>query len=113
MRKIKRIEVGSEFGAGTRGASLGPDALRMAIIKKQYELFSDEDTIRIMEDPGQLGKDILFFNAKRIQAVLDVQHRIANAIGQVLGDEVFPFVISCFRSGKWNHPPLRSTWVSK
>lgn len=94
MRKIKRIEVGAEFGAGTRGASLGPDALRMAIINKQYELFSDEETIRIMEDPGQLGKDILFFNAKRIQAVLDVQKRIADAIGQVLGDKEFPFVIA-------------------
>ena len=94
MRNIKRVEVGAEFGAGTRGASLGPDALRMAIINKQYELFSEESTIRIIEDPGILGKDILFFNAKRIQAVLDVQRRIAGSISAVMKEGFFPFVIS-------------------
>ena len=30
MKKIRFIQVKSEIGAGTRGASLGPDAIRIA-----------------------------------------------------------------------------------
>ena len=94
MRKIKRIEVGAEFGAGTRGASLGPDALRMAIINRKYEIFGEEDTIRIMADPGRLKKEILHSNAKRIQAVLEVQQQISSTVSKVINNKEFPLVIS-------------------
>ena len=34
MKRIKLLEVRSELGAGTRGASMGIDALRVACLNK-------------------------------------------------------------------------------
>lgn len=94
MRKIIRIEVASEFGAGTRGASMGPDALRMAMINKHYEFFNADDTIRIYGDIDRLGSDIRHVNAKRIKFIQELQNRIANSVSETLNDGNFPFVFS-------------------
>jgi len=40
-RELKFIEVKSELGAGTRGASLGIDALKIASLNKKNDVFAD------------------------------------------------------------------------
>ena len=39
MKKIKFLEANSELGAGTRGASLGIDAIKVASLNKKNNLF--------------------------------------------------------------------------
>ncbi|MEM9280021.1 MAG: arginase, partial [Pseudomonadota bacterium] len=40
MKQLLVLEVRSEIGAGTRGASLGIDAIKMAALNAQSDFFS-------------------------------------------------------------------------
>jgi arginase len=47
QKKIKFIEVKSEIGAGTRGASLGVDAIKIAALDYGSNIFSKYETVEI------------------------------------------------------------------
>ncbi|MEP7168974.1 MAG: arginase, partial [Bacteroidota bacterium] len=50
MSKIKFIEVKSEIGAGTRGASLGIDAIKIAALDYGSTLFNKIETTEIKNE---------------------------------------------------------------
>lgn len=94
MRKIKLVEIAAEFGAGTRGASLGIDALHFACIKKGYSVYREMPSILIEGDPERLFDKIHYERAKRIDLISDVLEKIVNTVSGVLHAGEFPFVIS-------------------
>lgn len=47
MSKINIVQCPSEIGAGTRGASLGPQALQINAAEQNFALYSNHDTLKI------------------------------------------------------------------
>ncbi|MDO6389205.1 arginase [Pontibacter sp. BT731] len=94
MKKIKLIEVRSELGAGTRGASMGIDALRVACWDKGCDYFKRFNSISVPDLNYTLFEKDLFPNAHRIDSILAVQKNIANAVVQTLELDMFPLVLS-------------------
>ena len=45
MKKVRLVEVKSEIAAGTRGASMGPDAIKIAALDYGSNLFKKIDSI--------------------------------------------------------------------
>ena len=54
MSQLNLVECASETGAGTRGASLGPQALQIDAIEQNLSLLSEMDRITIPVPPVQL-----------------------------------------------------------
>ncbi|MBX0334464.1 arginase [Pontibacter sp. HSC-14F20] len=94
MKKIKLIEVRSELGAGTRGASMGIDALRVACWDKGCDYFKRFNSVSVPDLNYTLFDKDLFPNAHRIDSILTVQKNIANAVEQTLELDMFPLVLS-------------------
>ncbi|MHC2991285.1 arginase [Pontibacter sp. HJ8] len=94
MKKIKLIEVRSELGAGTRGASMGVDALRVACWDKGCDYFKRFNSISVPDLNYTLFDKDLFPNAHRIDSILTVQKNISNVVEQTLELDMFPLVLS-------------------
>jgi arginase len=94
MKKIKLIEVRSELGAGTRGASMGVDALRVACWDKNCDYFKRFNSVSVPDLNYTLFDKDLFPNAHRIDSILTVQKNISNAVEQTLELDMFPLVLS-------------------
>lgn len=54
MKKIRFIEVKSEIAAGTRGASMGPDAIKVAALDYGSNLFKKIDATEVPNENKQL-----------------------------------------------------------
>ena len=93
-RDISIIELAAEFGAGTRGASLGVDAIRFACLNKGYRRYFTFPSIYIEGDPDRLVDREYFPSAKRIDLILSVYEKHVGRVHEVLDSNHFPFVIS-------------------
>ena len=97
MRKgkaIRLIEVKSEVGAGTRGASLGVDAVKIAALDFRSNFFRTNKGINIPDDNAALYGTIDNRYAKRIRSVLKMYERIGAAVRDTMKDGRFPIIIS-------------------
>ena len=94
MKNIKLIEVPSEIGAGTRGASLGIDAIKVAALDFMSNFFIHFPSEKIEEENKLLYEPIQSPYAKRIQGVLTVNERISKAVSESIKNHFFPLVIS-------------------
>src|ERR1035437_6062305 len=97
MRKGKQIrlsEVRSEVGAGTRGASLGIDAIKIAALDFRSNFFKTHRSINIPDDNASLYGMIESRYAKRIRSVLKMYERVAAAVRDSLKDGKFPIMLS-------------------
>ncbi|PJJ61279.1 arginase [Hymenobacter chitinivorans] len=94
MRRIKLIEVRSELGAGTRGASLGVDALRIACLNKGSDYFRRFNAVAVPDQNHVLFDKNHFPFAKHIDSVYTVQKAIANTVEQTLRFGEFPVVLA-------------------
>ena len=94
MNKVKLIEVKSELGAGTRGANMGVDALRVACWDKGSDYFKRFNSVSVPDLNYTLFDKDLFPNAHRIDSILTVQKNIANTVEQTIGLGMFPLVLS-------------------
>jgi len=94
MKELKIISVKSEIGAGTRGASLGVEALKIASLDlnsdffKQYELVEVEDVNELLYDGARHAY------AKFIDGVLIMEERVCLEIYETILDDYFPLVIA-------------------
>ena len=94
MKELKIISVKSEIGAGTRGASLGVEALKIASLDlnsdffKQYELVEVEDVNELLYDGARHAY------AKFIDGVLIMEERVCLEVYETILDEYFPLVIA-------------------
>ncbi len=93
-KQVRLIEVRSEVGAGTRGASLGIDAIKIAGLDFRSQFFKTHRSVVIPDDNAALYGVVENRYAKRIKSVLKMYERIAAATRDTLRDGRFPLVIS-------------------
>lgn len=94
MKKIKLIEVKSEIGAGTRGASLGVDAVKIAALDYGSNLFNQFDEIEIQTENNLLFEGHGSPYAKRLKGVYTICERVSNEVAEQLKKNHFPIVLA-------------------
>ncbi|MFK7000608.1 arginase [Flavobacterium oreochromis] len=84
----------SEIAAGTRGASLGPDAVITAARKKESYIFG-ENPIEIIQDVNAyLDKPTKFPFAKRIDGLVTIYEKLNSKVSSLLKNEQFPVILA-------------------
>jgi len=94
MRKIKLVEVRSEIAAGTRGASMGIDALKIASLDKKSNFFSRFAPIHVQDANNFLWKGNHHPFANYIDGVYQVLKNVYSAIESVRLEKQFPIVLA-------------------
>jgi arginase len=94
MNRLKIIEVKSEIGAGTRGASLGVEALKIASLDFKSDFFKKYESIEVEHVNELLFNSAEHAYAKFIDGVLIMEERVCLEIYEQLFDEYFPLVMS-------------------
>jgi arginase len=94
MRNIKIIEVKSEIGAGTRGASLGIDAIQIAALDFMSSFFVNFPTEQVETENKLLYEPVQSPYAKRIHGVLTMYERVAKSVSDTLKSGLFPLVLA-------------------
>lgn len=94
MKNIKLIEVPSEIGAGTRGASLGIDAIKIAALDFMSNFFVHFPSEKIQEENNLLFEPIQSPYAKRIHGVLNIYERLSKAVSDSIKGHFFPVILS-------------------
>lgn len=94
MKKIRFIEVKSELGAGTRGASMGPDAIKIAALDYGSNLFKKIDSVEVQNENQLLFESPGSPYAKRIKGIYQLFDRVANTVRNSLKNNEFPIVLA-------------------
>ncbi|SFB09823.1 arginase [Algoriphagus aquimarinus] len=94
MRDIKLVEVRSELAAGTRGASMGIDALKIASLDKKSDFFTQFDPINVQDANSFLWKGNNFPHAKYIDGVYQVLKNVYTTIESLRMEKKFPIVLA-------------------
>jgi arginase len=94
MKNIKLIEVPSEIGAGTRGASLGIDAIKIAALDFMSNFFVHFPSEKIPAENNVLFEPISSPYAKRIKGVCTMYERVSKAVMNTIKSQFFPVVLS-------------------
>lgn len=94
MKNIKIIEVPSEIGAGTRGASLGIDAIKIAALDFMSNFFVHFPSEKIPHENKLLFEPIESPYAKRIKGVVSMYEKVSRSVCESLKGNFFPVLIS-------------------
>lgn len=94
MKTLKFIEVKSEIGAGTRGASMGVDAIKIAALDYGSNMFKQIESIEVKTENNLLFEAAKKPYAKRIEGILGVCERLASQVSQTLKKNHFPIVLA-------------------
>ncbi|MCX8080868.1 MAG: arginase [Bacteroidia bacterium] len=93
IKPIKIIEVKSEIGAGTRGASLGVDAIKIAALDFGSPFFKRFKTIEVPNENHLLLEPVVHDYAKRIKGVYTLSEKIAKEIQKSITKGEIPIVL--------------------
>jgi len=94
MKNIKLIEVPSEIGAGTRGASLGIEAIKIAALDFMSNFFIHFPSERIPVENKLLYEPIEPPYAKRIKGIVSMYDKVSKSVCDTLKQNFFPVLIS-------------------
>lgn len=94
MKNIKLIEVPSEIGAGTRGASLGIDAIKIAALDFMSNFFIHFPSEKIPHENKLLYEPIESPYAKRIKGIVSLYDRVSKSVSDTIKNNFFPVVLS-------------------
>ncbi|MFP5470297.1 MAG: arginase [Bacteroidia bacterium] len=94
MAKLEIIENPSELGAGTRGASLGIGALKVAAFNAKSDFFKKYASTKITDYNYILHSDIKTPKAKRIDGIVKVYNEVAEAVSKSIQHNKFPLVLA-------------------
>ena len=94
MKNIKLIEVPSEIGAGTRGASLGIDAIKIAALDFMSNFFIHFPSEKVPHENKLLYEPIESPYAKRIKGIVSMYDRVSKAVNDSIKNNFFPVVLS-------------------
>ncbi len=94
MKNIKLIEVPSEIGAGTRGASLGIEAIKIAALDFMSNFFIHFPSEKIPTENKLLYEPIESPYAKRVKGIITMYERVSKAVSECIKSNFFPVVIS-------------------
>lgn len=93
-KKIKFIEVKSEIGAGTRGASLGVDAIKVAALDYGSNLFNKVESVDVPNENKLLFELGGTPYAKRIKGIVTMYERISKIVADTLKERKFPLILA-------------------
>ena len=93
-RQLQFIFNPSELGAGTRGASLGPEAIRAAARAQNSTLFSEYPVYTLPNRNDLLDRPTNFPYAKRIDGVLQIFEGIKTQVKEAIDSGMFPLIIA-------------------
>ena len=94
MKNIKLIEVPSEIGAGTRGASLGIESIRIAALDFMSNFFIHFPSEKVAVENKLLYEPIESPYAKRIKGIAAMYEKVSKAVADSVKNNFFPMVIS-------------------
>lgn len=94
MKNIKLIEVPSEIGAGTRGASLGIEAIKIAALDFMSNFFIHFPSEKIPVDNKLLYEPIESPYAKRIKGIVSLYDKVSKAVSDCMKNNFFPVILS-------------------
>ncbi len=94
MKELKIIEVKSEIGAGTRGASLGVEAMKIASLDLNSDFFKQYDSIEVENVNELLFDGAKHSYAKFIDGVLIMEERVCLEVYEQLFDDFFPIIMA-------------------
>ncbi len=94
MKNIKLIEIPSEIGAGTRGASLGIEAIKVAALDYMSNFFVHFPSQKVEEENKLLYEPIYSPYAKRMHGVVTMYERISKAVSESINENFFPVILS-------------------
>jgi len=94
MKNIKLIEVPSEIGAGTRGASLGVEAIKIAALDFMSNFFVHFPSEKIEVENNLLFEPIQSPYAKRIQGINNMYEKVSKAVSDSIKNNFFPVILS-------------------
>ncbi len=93
-KKLQVITVKSELGAGTRGSSLGFEALQIASLKYDAGFFKNREEINVKTLNHKLFDKVELRYAKRLDGIAKMYRRIAKEVSDTLETGDFPFVFA-------------------
>jgi arginase len=94
MKKVKFIEIKSEIGAGTRGASLGVDAIKIAAFDYGSSLFKKIESVEVPNENQLLYESSGSSYAKRIKGIYEIYDKLSAEVCKTLKNNVFPVVLA-------------------
>lgn len=94
MKEIKLIEVKSEIGAGTRGASLGVEAMKIASLDLNSDFFKQYESIEVENVNELLFDGAKHAYAKFVDGVLIMEERVCLEVYEQLFDDYFPIIMA-------------------
>lgn len=94
MKNIKLIEVPSEIGAGTWGASLGIEAIKIAALDFMSNFFIHFPSEKVATENKLLYEPIESPYAKRIKGIVSLYDRVSKAVTETIKNNFFPVVLS-------------------
>lgn len=94
IKPIKLIEVKSEIGAGTRGASMGVDAIKIAALDFGSNFFKKFKSVEVQNENQLLLEPVVNDYAKRIKGIYTLNDRLANEIKKTLLKDEVPIVLA-------------------
>ncbi len=92
--KIRIIEVKSEIGAGTRGASLGVEAMKIASLDMKSNFFRTYESIEVENVNELLFNSAEHAYAKFIDGVLIMEERVCLEVYEQIWDDYFPLIMA-------------------
>ena len=121
MATLKILEIKSEIGAGTRGASLGADAIKLAALQRRDPLFARYSAEEIPDENAVLLQEADYPYARYIDAMVRMYEKIIAKVKQSCADLYYPVLLSgdhatagaTIAGLKAAHPDLRlgTIWV--
>ncbi|HSD13310.1 MAG TPA: arginase [Flavobacterium sp.] len=84
----------SEITAGTRGASLGPNAVITAARKKGSFIFGENQVVKLKSVNELLDKTTTHQYAKRIDGLAEVYSLLNDKVASLLEDNQFPIILA-------------------
>lgn len=94
VKKVKFIEIKSEIGAGTRGASLGPDAIKIAALDMGGDIFNEHESIEVKNENHLLFQPPGSIFARRIKGLIAIYERLSNEVMKAIKNNSFPIVLA-------------------
>jgi arginase len=94
VKELKIIEVKSEIGAGTRGASLGVEAMKIASLDLNSDFFKQYDSVEVENVNELLFDGAKHSYAKFIDGVMIMEERVCLEIYETMFDEFFPLIMA-------------------
>lgn len=94
MKELKIIEVKSEIGAGTRGASLGVEAMKIASLDLNSDFFKQYESVEVENVNELLFDGAKHSYAKFIDGVMIMEERVCLEVYETVWEEDFPIIVA-------------------